>query len=484
MSVVELNSGHDIVKDTGYPDRAATVPSTEGTRETTTEKATENGEIKEADKNDTLEHVAAAEKDQNDDKKAGVGSDTNNKGSEQGEKETVADDNEFQDDIGAGEEDEDDQEDSSSVSPDGKKHVVFSRGTGNLGDLMFQYATVSSIARSSKRRPTFSLAFSPLLTLFPDAPIVIIDDEEIEELEPLVNVTLSESQVTMDSVRHDIPEGPSVEIVGQVNSWKYFHVIMDRLQKDITPGDFYTEAADEYLEEVISRVMKENRKQDGKETTDNDINKKDEINEKKYDKNGFLKYDYDKDVDKESHVNVPAIPETTTLRSMVAELRQTEDITLVGMYVSAEMSEDPDSEDDMEEVQDANKTKQPKEKAAKFIKYIKNAMDYYRAEHGTRDHVQFVFVCEHLPWCLRHLNGPGVHFAIGGSPELDLTILARCDHAILTPSSLSWWSAWLTGGQVVYSDKMDKIAGLSRDDYVMPEWTPIGDDQASYYGYY
>ena len=80
---------------------------------------------------------------------------------------------------GEEEEEDKDDEDGAPLDKNNKKQIVLGRGIGSLGDLMFQYATVSSIARSSKRRAIFSSPFTSMITIFPKAPVVIIEDEEI-----------------------------------------------------------------------------------------------------------------------------------------------------------------------------------------------------------------------------------------------------------------------------------------------------------------
>ncbi|XP_071531003.1 galactoside alpha-(1,2)-fucosyltransferase 1-like isoform X2 [Panulirus ornatus] len=45
-----------------------------------------------------------------------------------------------------------------------------------------------------------------------------------------------------------------------------------------------------------------------------------------------------------------------------------------------------------------------------------------------------------------------VYFAPGTSAMLDLAVLSSCNHSIVTLGSYGFWSAYLTGGQVVYPD--------------------------------
>ena len=361
-----------------------------------------------------------------------------------------------------------------------KRQVVLCRGVGSLGDLLFQYATVSSIARSSKRRAIFSSTFTPLLTLFPEAPIIIIEDEEIVQLQPLTNITLSNNQISFDSVKDDIPDEGSVEIVGQTRSWKYFHVILNNLRQELSPSQLYVEAADDYLEEVMRRALKDNFKANANDKIEDEKQDKSNKNGVEHNSKGFLKYNgREHKNDKEfkgklENVNIKATEDEP--KSIIEQMKSPEDaITLVGIHVPVMLTADEEEIENGESQGDnTRKEARIKEKEQKVLSYFRDAMDYYRDEHSiSGDYVQFVIVCEHLRWCIDHLNGPGVHFAIGGSAELDLSILARCDHATLTPSSLSWWSSWLTGGQVVYPATLSEMNRVPLDDYVFPDWTEI-----------
>ena len=106
------------------------------------------------------------------------------------------------------------------------------------------------------------------------------------------------------------------------------------------------------------------------------------------------------------------------------------------------------------------------------MEYVHKAMKFYQKGYGI-DRAQFVISCENLAWCVRELDGPGVHFAVGGSTELDLVIQSRCDHSILTGSSLSWWSAFLSGGHVTYDGLAQTINGMPTEIYALPGWVAV-----------
>lgn len=42
------------------------------------------------------------------------------------------------------------------------------------------------------------------------------------------------------------------------------------------------------------------------------------------------------------------------------------------------------------------------------------------------------------------------HHVAGDSPELDLAVLAACNHSIMTLGTFGFWGSYLAGGEVLY----------------------------------
>ncbi|KAK3091494.1 hypothetical protein FSP39_020254 [Pinctada imbricata] len=60
----------------------------------------------------------------------------------------------------------------------------------------------------------------------------------------------------------------------------------------------------------------------------------------------------------------------------------------------------------------------------------------------------------------------------------DLAMLASCNHSIITVGTFSWWSGWLTGGQVIYYKKAalpgsKYEAFLNEGTFYPPKWIAI-----------
>eukprot|EP01067_Filipodium_phascolosomae_P002727 Filipodium_phascolosomae@DN2478_c0_g1_i1.p1 len=73
--------------------------------------------------------------------------------------------------------------------------------------------------------------------------------------------------------------------------------------------------------------------------------------------------------------------------------------------------------------------------------YLKRAMRYFRRRYKR---IYFVVCSDDIPWSINALRSMhNVVFSIKSTPEVDLAILANCDHTILTVGTFGWWAAWL-----------------------------------------
>jgi len=72
--------------------------------------------------------------------------------------------------------------------------------------------------------------------------------------------------------------------------------------------------------------------------------------------------------------------------------------------------------------------------------YYLNAIDYFRAKFSK---IRFLFFSDDIKWCKSRFIGKDIVFSDNNSPIIDFTMMSKCDHNIITPSSFSWWAAWL-----------------------------------------
>merc|ERR1719242_1988741 len=107
-----------------------------------------------------------------------------------------------------------------------------------------------------------------------------------------------------------------------------------------------------------------------------------------------------------------------------------------------------------------------------------------------RNNVLFVIVSDDIDWCSAQgvFQDSDIVFT-GKSPEVDLAILAGCDHMIFGFGTYGWWASWLVsinhrnrearplgGGLVIYyvdHFNEENNPGVRLDDFYPPEWIPM-----------
>ncbi|KAG7176254.1 galactoside alpha-(1,2)-fucosyltransferase 2-like [Homarus americanus] len=82
--------------------------------------------------------------------------------------------------------------------------------------------------------------------------------------------------------------------------------------------------------------------------------------------------------------------------------------------------------------------------------YLRRALDFYRQRLPR---VTFVVASDDVDYAVVVLGDEqDVVFAPGMPRELDLAVLAACNHTIITLGSYGFWAGYLSGGTVVYPD--------------------------------
>ncbi|XP_014676478.1 PREDICTED: galactoside 2-alpha-L-fucosyltransferase 3-like isoform X1 [Priapulus caudatus] len=106
------------------------------------------------------------------------------------------------------------------------------------------------------------------------------------------------------------------------------------------------------------------------------------------------------------------------------------------------------------------------------VSYIRKAMYHFRHRFPS---AAFVIVTDDHVWALENVGGSDVAVISSPEPEVDMCVLALCDHVIITTGTFGWWAAWLAGGDVVYYADVATEGSLyarqfSSDDYFPPSW--------------
>jgi galactoside 2-L-fucosyltransferase 1/2 len=113
--------------------------------------------------------------------------------------------------------------------------------------------------------------------------------------------------------------------------------------------------------------------------------------------------------------------------------------------------------------------------------YPERAMVMYEKNYTS---AHFVVCSNDVTWCQREFRDkPNVSVMAHNSVEVDLAILSKCNHNIITMGSFGFWAAYLAGGTVVYyRDYKDPqvLAYLGRrnglfiaEDVYPPQWIGI-----------
>lgn len=104
--------------------------------------------------------------------------------------------------------------------------------------------------------------------------------------------------------------------------------------------------------------------------------------------------------------------------------------------------------------------------------YFLSAMRYFRRKY----HNVFFIVCTSDPkWSNKHFHGLAGTRVVRNAYDVDMAVLASCDHTIMSIGTFGWWSAWLAGGDVIYyNDPVRMIKGLfPANEYYLPGWIPM-----------
>ena len=113
--------------------------------------------------------------------------------------------------------------------------------------------------------------------------------------------------------------------------------------------------------------------------------------------------------------------------------------------------------------------------------YYQQAMQYFRNKY---DNVRFIIASDDKQWCAQQSifadkNASVVIIPGDSPPPVEMAILSRCQHMILSIGTFGWWAAYLGGGEVIYWNQvfnMDhpKHKGLLKlDDYYPSNWIGI-----------
>jgi len=113
------------------------------------------------------------------------------------------------------------------------------------------------------------------------------------------------------------------------------------------------------------------------------------------------------------------------------------------------------------------------------LNYFRSAMRYFTERF---ERVEFIVCSDDITWCRSNLPNAinlsttvEMRFSDATPPYVDLAILARCDHIIMSVGTFGWWAAWLANGTTIYYEDWPRpntmLAGkVNKSDYFPSHW--------------
>lgn len=106
------------------------------------------------------------------------------------------------------------------------------------------------------------------------------------------------------------------------------------------------------------------------------------------------------------------------------------------------------------------------------LDYISNALNYF-----LDDDYNFIIISDDIPWCKNNIQcNDNVFFCESNSSYVDLCVMSKCNHNIISNSSYSWWGAWLNPDQhkkVISPKSWFKNHNINTDDLIPTSWIRI-----------
>ncbi|CAL1529112.1 unnamed protein product, partial [Lymnaea stagnalis] len=111
------------------------------------------------------------------------------------------------------------------------------------------------------------------------------------------------------------------------------------------------------------------------------------------------------------------------------------------------------------------------------VSFFNNAFAKMRSLLGGSKAL-FVVAGNNLAWCRDNLKGPDIVVLDDAKAEVHFAVLASCQHGVVSIGTFGWWSAWLSGGHVIYYVRFPipesiEAVGFVAADYYPPHWIPV-----------
>ncbi len=315
------------------------------------------------------------------------------------------------------------------ITPSPSRHVMYLHANGQLGNLIWIFASLFGISKTTNHIPMLTHHFSQLLHLFPNLGVPIhqpeVDIYHIHETHCC--------SFNGDSIIKAIPRDQDVFLDGYFQSWKYFKGSEQGLRKRLTVNPIIARKCQEYLLSVRNTVMKRI------------YNNKIESNNKEKSRNILSTSQKDKHHSSISHEN--------------------SDIVYIGLHIR--------------QGDKASRAEQKHGYKTVSASYIQKAIEHFKKMYAT---AQFILVTDDMGWVRKNVpRTQTIHFPTHPrSSGYDLVLLSQCNHTIISTGTFSWWAGWLAGGQVVYYEPPFKpgtepYSHYNKQDTFPPDWMAMSD---------
>lgn len=111
------------------------------------------------------------------------------------------------------------------------------------------------------------------------------------------------------------------------------------------------------------------------------------------------------------------------------------------------------------------------------LDYIRKAMQYFNARYHR---ILYIVCSNDMGWSKKYLTGTNIYFVEGHEREVDMALLASCNHTVMTVGTFGWWAAWLANGEVTHyrypaarGSQLQKAFSKDMTDYFYPHWIPM-----------
>ncbi len=381
-----------------------------------------------------------------------------------------------------------------------KHNISTTFDISGLGNLMFQYASLIGIAHSSHMRPVIPMDCK-LNGIF-QLPVTSWNSTRPgldwgKVLEPRASA--------FDKVIAKLYIDDNVEVVGYLQSWKYFENVNDEIRKHFTFNEEIIREAEEFINKTIKEVhenrrtinkrfaMKKHHSQRSKlSVTLHGCKDRDKSHPMRFTIKSiadisvpftsvcgfrFIRNPLDLEVDIiKNHYNhidcyrlgklLDCYPSNKTTEGRTAnDMRVMSGPIMIGVHIRrGDMVTNQKHVDYGYTVADQQ--------------YLEIAVKYYENIFEQQDLV-FIVCSDDIKWAKQHFNFTSHHvvFSENRTDVLDLAILSKCDHTIMTTGTFGWWASWLAGGQVVYYSnyprkysRLERSFSKDKTDYFPPEW--------------